>query len=225
VPGISYDGGYQEYMVAPVEAVVAMPESLSATEAAPLLCAGATTFDALRDSGALPGDLVAVLGVGGLGHLGIQFARKLGYSVAAIGRGSEDASVARELGASAYIDSKATNAAAELQKLGGAQAILATAPNAKAMADLLAGLAPNGKLLVIGASTEPMSVSPFQLIPGSLSLKGCYAATAAGEEDTLRFAELSGVRPMIETYPLDKAAEGYARMRSGQARFRVVLTM
>jgi D-arabinose 1-dehydrogenase-like Zn-dependent alcohol dehydrogenase len=212
-------------MVAPVEAVVAMPESLSATEAAPLLCAGATTFDGLRNSGALPGDLVAVLGVGGLGHLGIQFASKLGYSVAAIGRGSEDASVARQLGASAYIDSKATNAAAELQKLGGAQAILATAPNAKAMADLLAGLAPNGKLLVIGASTESMAVSPFQLIPGSLSMKGCYAATAAGEEDTLRFAELSGVRPMIETYPLDKAADGYARMRSGQARFRVVLTM
>ena len=225
VPGINYDGGYQEYMVAPVEAVVAMPESFSATEAAPLLCAGATTFDALRNSGALPGDLVGVLGVGGLGHLGIQFASKLGYSVAAIGRGSEDASVARQLGASAYIDSKATNAAAELQKLGGAQAILATAPNAKAMADLLAGLAPNGKLLVIGASTEPMAVSPFQLIPGSLSMKGCYAATAAGEEDTLRFAELSGVRPMIETYPLDKAADGYARMRSGQARFRVVLTM
>ena len=173
VPGISYDGGYQEYMVAPVEAVVRNAGELSATEAAPLLCAGATTFDALRNSGALPGDLVAVLGVGGLGHLGIQFASKFGYSVAAIGRGSEDASVARELGASVYIDSKATNAAAELQKLGGAQAILATAPSAKAMADLLAGLAPNGKLLVIGASTEPMSVSPFQLIPGSLSMKGC----------------------------------------------------
>ena len=225
VPGINYDGGYEEYMVAPVEAVVAMPESLAATEAAPLLCAGATTFDALRNSGALPGDLVGVLGVGGLGHLGIQFARKLGYNVAAIGRGSEDASVARQLGASAYIDSKATNAAAELQKLGGAQAILATAPNAKAMADLVAGLAPNGTLLLIGATSEPLSVSPFQLIPGSLSMKGCYAATAAGEEDTLRFAELSGVRPMIETYPLAKAAEGYARMRSGQARFRVVLTM
>jgi D-arabinose 1-dehydrogenase-like Zn-dependent alcohol dehydrogenase len=225
VPGINYDGGYEEYMVAPVEAVVAMPESFSATEAAPLLCAGATTFDALRNSGALPGDLVGVLGVGGLGHLGIQFARKLGYNVAAIGRGSEDASVARQLGASAYIDSKATNAAAELQKLGGAQAILATAPNAKAMADLVAGLAPNGRLLLIGATSEPLSVSPFQLIPGSLSMKGCYAATAAGEEDTLRFAELSGVRPMIETYPLAKAAEGYARMRSGQARFRVVLTM
>jgi D-arabinose 1-dehydrogenase-like Zn-dependent alcohol dehydrogenase len=225
VPGINYDGGYQEYMVAPVEAVVAMPESLAATEAAPLLCAGATTFDALRNSGSLPGDLVGVLGVGGLGHLGIQFASKLGYNVAAIGRGSEDASVARQLGASAYIDSKATNAAAELQKLGGAQAILATAPNAKAMADLVPGLAPNGTLLLIGAASEPLSVSLFQLIPSSLSMKGCYAATAAGEEDTLRFAELSGVRPMIETYPLDKAADGYARMRSGQARFRVVLTM
>ena len=190
-----------------------------------MLCAGITTFDALRNSGALPGDLVAVLGIGGLGHLGIQFARKFGYSVAAIGRGSENASVAEKLGASVYIDSKATNAAAELQKLGGAQAILATAPNAKAMADLLAGLAPNGKLLVIGASTRTDRGLPVPAHSGRLSMKGCCAATPADEEDTLRFAELSGVRPMIETYPLEKAAEGYARMRSGQARFRVVLTM
>jgi D-arabinose 1-dehydrogenase-like Zn-dependent alcohol dehydrogenase len=225
VPGINYDGGYQEYMAAPVEAVVAIPDSLTSAEAAPLLCAGATTFDALRTSGAMPGDLVAVLGVGGLGHLGIQFASKFGYRVVAIGRGSEDASIAQKLGASAYLDSKTTNAAAELQKLGGAQVILATAPSAKAMSELVAGLRPNGKLLAIGATGEPLSVAPVQIIPTSLSLSGRYAATAAGEEDTVRFAELSGVRPMIETYPLAKAPEGYARMKSGQAKFRVVLTM
>ncbi len=225
VPGISYDGGYQEYMAAPVEAVVAIPDSLTSAEAAPLLCAGATTFDALRTSGAMPGDLVAVLGVGGLGHLGIQFASKFGYRVVAIGRGAENASIAQKLGASVYIDSGTKNAAAELQKLGGAQVILATAPSAKAMSELLAGLGPNGRLLVIGASSEPMPVAPFQIIPNSLSLAGRYAGTAAGEEDTVRFAELSGVRPMIETYPLAKAAEGYARMKSGQAKFRAVLTM
>jgi D-arabinose 1-dehydrogenase-like Zn-dependent alcohol dehydrogenase len=225
VPGISYDGGYQEYMVAPAEAVVAIPDGLESAEAAPLLCAGTTTFDALRTSGALPGELVAVLGVGGLGHLGIQFASKFGYRVAAVGRGSENASLARKLGANVYIDSKATNAADELQKLGGAQVILATAPSAKAMTDLLPGLGPNGRLLVIGATTDPMSISPFQIIPVSLSIKGRYAGTTAGEEDTVLFAELTGVRPMIETYPLEKAGEGYARMRSGHAVFRVVLTM
>jgi len=225
VPGISYDGGYQEYMVAPAEAVVPIPDTLGSTEAAPLLCAGATTFDALRSSGAVPGDLVAVLGVGGLGHLGIQFASKFGYRVAAIGRGPENASVARQLGANVYIDSKATNAAAELQKLGGAQIILATAPSSKAMTELVPGLGPNGRLLVIGATSEPLSIAPVQIIPGSLTIKGRYAGTAAGEEDTLLFAELSGVRPMIETYPLEKAGDGYARMKSGHARFRVVLTM
>jgi len=225
VPGISYDGGYQEYMVAPAEAVVPIPDTLGSTEAAPLLCAGATTFDALRSSGAVPGDLVAVLGVGGLGHLGIQFASKFGYRVAAIGRGPENASVARQLGANVYIDSKATNAADELQKLGGAQIILATAPSSKAMTELVPGLGPNGRLLVIGATSEPLSIAPVQIIPGSLTIKGRYAGTAAGEEDTLLFAELSGVRPMIETYPLEKAGDGYARMKSGHARFRVVLTM
>ena len=225
VSGISYDGGYQEYMVAPAEAVVPIPDSLTSAEAAPLLCAGATTFDALRTSGAMPGDLVAVLGVGGLGHLGIQFASKFGYRVVAIGRGTENASIAQKLGANVYLDSGTKNAAAELQKLGGAQVILATAPSAKAMTELVAGLGPNGRLLVIGASSEPISVTPFQIIPSSLSVTGRYAGTAAGEEDTVRFAELSGVRPMIETYPLEKAAEGYARMKSGQARFRVVLTM
>jgi len=225
IPGISYDGGYQQYMVAPVEALVAMPDSLSAVEAAPLLCAGITTFNALRHSGALPGDLVAVQGVGGLGHLGIQFASKFGYKVAAIGRGPENAALAKKLGASVYIDSKATNAAEQLQKLGGAQVILATAPNSKAMSALIDGLGPNGKLMVIGAAFDPIEVTPIQLIMGNRTIQGWAAGIPTDSEDTLRFAELTGVRPMIETYPLEKAGEAYARMMSGNAQFRVVLTM
>jgi D-arabinose 1-dehydrogenase-like Zn-dependent alcohol dehydrogenase len=225
VPGISYDGGYEQYMVAPVEALVAMPESLGAAEAAPLLCAGITTYNALRHSGALPGDLVAVQGIGGLGHLGIQFANKFGYRVAAIGRGPENAALAKKLGASVYIESKSTNAAEALQKLGGAQVILATAPSSKAMSELFDGLAPNGKLMVIGVAFDPLEVTPVQLVTGSRSIQGWASGTTADEEDTLRFAELTGVRPMIETYPLEKAAEGYARMMSGNAQFRVVLTM
>src|ERR1044071_5007422 len=172
IPGISYDGGYQQYMVAPVEALAAIPESLSDTEAAPLLCAGITTYNALRHSGAFPGDLVAVQGIGGLGHLGIQFANKSGYKVAAIGRGSENAALARKLGATVYIDSKATNAAAELQKLGGAKVILATAPSSKAMSELIDGLGPNGKLIVIGAGPDPIEVTPVQLIFGSRNIQG-----------------------------------------------------
>jgi D-arabinose 1-dehydrogenase-like Zn-dependent alcohol dehydrogenase len=225
IPGISYDGGYQQYMVAPVEALVAIPESLSDVEAAPLLCAGITTFNALRHSGALPGDLVAVQGIGGLGHLGIQFASKFGYKVAAIGRGAENGALATKLGASVYIDSKATNAAEELQKLGGAQVILATAPNSKAMSELIDGLGPNGKLMVIGAAFDPIEVTPVQLISGSRTIQGWAAGTPTDSEDTLRFAELTGVRPMIETYPLEQAADAYARMMSGKAQFRVVLTM
>jgi D-arabinose 1-dehydrogenase-like Zn-dependent alcohol dehydrogenase len=225
IPGITYDGGYQEYMLAPVEALVPIPESLSDVEAAPLLCAGITTYNALRHSGAYPGDLVAVQGIGGLGHLGIQFANKFGYKVAAIGQGSENAALAKKLGANVYIDSKATNAAEELQKLGGAQVILATAPSSKAMSALVDGLGPNGKLVVIGATTDPIEVTPVQLITGSRTIQGWAAGTAADSEDTLNFAELSGVRAMIETYPLEKAAEAYARMMSGNAQFRVVLTM
>src|ERR1700731_4288492 len=225
IPGISYDGGYQQYMVAPVEALAAIPESLSDVEAAPLLCAGITTFNALRHSGAFPGDLVAVLGIGGLGHLGIQFANKFGYKVAAIGRGSENAALAKKLGATLYIDSKSTNAAEALQKLGGAQVILATAPSSKAMSELFDGLGPNGKLMVIGATFDPIEVTPIQLISGSRTIQGWAAGTPADSEDTLRFAELTGVRPMIETYPLEQAAEAYARMMSGKAQFRVVLTM
>jgi D-arabinose 1-dehydrogenase-like Zn-dependent alcohol dehydrogenase len=225
IPGISYDGGYQQYMVAPVEALAAIPESLSDVEAAPLLCAGITTYNALRHSGALPGDLVAVQGIGGLGHLAIQFANKFGHNVAAIGRGSENAVLAKQLGASVYIDSKSTNAAEALQKLGGAQVILATAPSSKAMSELIDGLAPNGKLMVIGATFDPIEVTPIQLISGSRTIQGWAAGTPADSEDTLHFAELSGVRPMIETYPLDKAAEAYTRMMSGNAQFHVVLTM
>ena len=225
IAGISYDGGYQEYMVAPVEALAAIPESLNDAEAAPLLCAGVTTFNALRRSGALPSDLVAVQGIGGLGHLGIQFASKFGYKVAAIGRGSENAALAKKLGASVYIDSKTTNAAEELQKLGGARVILATAPSSKAMSELIDGLGPNGKLLVIGADFEPIEVTPIQLITGSRTIQGWASGTPTDSEDTLRFAELTGVRPMIETYPLEKAGEAYARMMSGDAQFRVVLTM
>jgi D-arabinose 1-dehydrogenase-like Zn-dependent alcohol dehydrogenase len=225
VPGISYDGGYQQYMVAPVEALAAIPESLAAAEAAPLLCAGLTTFNSLRHSGALPGDLVAVQGIGGLGHLGIQYAKKFGYKVAAIGRDAENAALAMKLGANVYIDSNATSPAEELQKLGGAQVILATAPSSKAMSKLIDGLAPNGKLIVIGATVDPIEVTPIQLITGSRAIQGWSTGTPADSEDTLRFSELTGVRPMIETYPLEKAGEAYARMMSGNAKFRVVLTM
>jgi D-arabinose 1-dehydrogenase-like Zn-dependent alcohol dehydrogenase len=225
VTGISYDGGYQQYMVAPVEALVAIPDGLSDTEAAPLLDAGITTFAALRRSGALPGDLVAVQGIGGLGHLGIQFANKFGYRVAAVGRGPENAALAKKLGAHVYIDSTAVNAAEALQEMGGARVILATAPNSKAMASLVDGLGPNGELMVVGATFDPMEITPIQLISGSRTIQGWAAGTPADTEDTLRFAALTGVRPMIETYPLEKAAEAYERMLSGKAEFRVVLTM
>ena len=225
IAGISYDGGYQQYMVAPVEALTPIPESLSDTEAGPLLCAGITTYNALRHSGAMPGDLVAVQGIGGLGHLGVQFASKFGYKVAAIGRGPENEALAKKLGANVYIDSKTANAAEALLKMGGAKVILATAPSSKAMSELFNGLGPNGKLLVIGAAFEPIEVSPVQLINGSRAIQGWASGTPADAEDTLRFCELSGVRAMIETYPLEKAGEAYARMMSGNAQFRVVLTM
>ena len=224
-PGISYDGGYQEFMLAPAEALVPIPDSLSDVDAAPLLCAGITTYNALRHARALPGDLVAIQGIGGLGHLGIQFANKSGFSVAAVGRGAQNEPLAKKLGADLYIDSKAQNAAEELQKLGGAQVILATAPDSKAMSELVGGLGPNGRLLVICAAFDPIEVAPVQLIVGSKLVKGWAAGTPADAEDTLRFAELRGVRAMIETYPLERAAEAYSCMMSGKAEFRVVLTM
>jgi D-arabinose 1-dehydrogenase-like Zn-dependent alcohol dehydrogenase len=225
VPGISYDGGYAQYMIAPTEALVSMPDGLTDVEAAPLLCAGITTYNALRHSGAMPGDLVAVLGVGGLGHLGIQFASKFGYKVVAIGRGSENAAIAKKLGANVYIDSGATPAAKALQELGGAQVVLATAPSSKAMSELIDGLGINGRLVVIGVSSDPIEVTPLQLIVGTRTIEGWVAGTPADSEATLRFSELTGVRPMIETYPLEKAAAAYARMLTGEAQFRVVLTM
>jgi D-arabinose 1-dehydrogenase-like Zn-dependent alcohol dehydrogenase len=225
ISGISYDGGYQQYMVAPESALTAMPEGLTDVEAAPLLCAGITTYNSLRHSGAMPGDLVAVLGIGGLGHLGIQFANKFGYKVVAVGRGSDSAALAKKLGASAYIDNKETNPADALQKMGGAKVILATAPSSKSMSEVIDGLGPNGKLVVVGATFDPIEVTPAQLIIGNKSIQGWATGTPADAEDTLNFSVLTGVRPMIETYPLEKAGEAYARMMSGHAQFRVVLTM
>ena len=225
VPGISYDGGYEQYMVAPMDVLVAIPDSLSDAEAAPLLCAGITTFDALRRASAIPGDLVAVQGIGGLGHLAIQYANKLGYNVAAIGRGSATATLAKTLGASVYIDTESTDAARALQKMGGAQVILATVPSGKAMSELVDGLAPNGQLIAIGVAPDAIAVAPLQLIVGNKRIQGYASGTPSDTDDTLRFSDLTCVRPMIETYPLEKAGEAYARMMSGQVRFRAVLTM
>jgi len=225
ITGISYDGGYAEYMIAPVEALARMPDGISPEDAAPLLCAGITTFNALRHSGAMPGDLVAIHGIGGLGHLGIQFARKFGFNVVAIGRGVENAELAAKLGANRYLDSKTVNAAEELTKMGGARVILTTAPNAKSMSALINGLGANGSMVVVGATLDPIEVSPIQLIQGRKSIQGWASGTPTDSEDTLRFAALSGVRPMIEKYPLSRVNEAYDRMMSGKAEFRVVLSM
>jgi D-arabinose 1-dehydrogenase-like Zn-dependent alcohol dehydrogenase len=225
ITGVHSDGGYAEYMLAPWEAVAAMPDALDPAEAGPLLCAGITTFNSLRHSGAQPGDLVGVLGIGGLGHLGIQFANKFGYQVAAVSRGKDSETLARKLGAHVYIDSAASDAATELKKLGGAKVILCTAPSAQAMTALIGGLGPNGKLLVVGASNDPIEAVPNDMLFGSLGIQNWPSGTPADSEDTLRFAAYTGVRPMIEKYPLEKVNEGYARMTSGKAQFRVVLTM
>jgi D-arabinose 1-dehydrogenase-like Zn-dependent alcohol dehydrogenase len=224
IPGISYDGGYAEYMVAPFEALAAVPEELSSTDAAPLLCAGITTFNALRHSGAGPGDLVAVLGLGGLGHLGVQYAAKMGYRTVAIGRGEDKADFAKQLGAERYIDSKVSDVAAELTALGGARVVLATANDAKAMAATVGGLGVDGKLLVLGVPMEPLQISAVMLITPRRSIAGWPSGTSADSEDTLKFSVAEEVRPMIETYPLARASEAYARMMSGKARFRVVMT-
>lgn len=225
INGVTRDGGYGQYMIARHEAVARMPESLHAAEAGPLLCAGITTFNALRNSGAGPGDLVAVQGIGGLGHLGIQYAAKFGCRAVGIGRGPENGTLAKKLGAVAYIDSKSANAAEELQKLGGAKVIMATAPSAKAMSELLDGLKPGGELLTIGVSGEPLEISLAPLIMGKRRVQGWPSGTAMDSEDTLRFSEMTGVRPMIEKYPLAKVNDAYERMMSGKAEFRVVLTM
>ena len=224
IPGFSYDGGYAEAMIAPYDALAAIPEDLSAVDAAPLLCAGVTTYNGLRRSGAATGDLVAVLGIGGLGHLGVQFAARMGFRVAAIGRGQDKAEMARKLGAHHYIDSGTEKPAEALQALGGASVVLATVPKGPAMSELIDGLAPRGKLIVIGVSAEPIEVTPLQLIGASRSIAGHASGTSQDSEDTMRFAMLSGTRPMIETLPLERGAEGYERMITGKARFRVVLT-
>ncbi len=225
ITGITRDGGYEQYMIARHEAVALLPAELGFADAGPLMCAGITTFNALRNSGARLGDLVGAQGIGGLGHLGIQFAAKAGYRVAAIGRGSENGELAKKLGAAVYIDTKASNGAGELQKLGGAKVILCTAPNSKAMSELADGLEAGGKLLVVGATPEPLEISPLQLIMARRNVQGWPSGTAMDSEDTLRFSAQSGVRAMIEKFPLAKAKEAYERMMSGHAQFRVVLTM
>lgn len=224
VTGITYDGGYGDYMLAHSSALALLPEGLSAVEAGPLVCAGVTTFNSLRGSGARPGEVVAVLGLGGLGHLGVQFAAKMGFKTVAIARGSDKGPLARQLGAHLYIDSQAQDAAAELVKLGGAKVILATVTNAQAMASVIGGLGINGKLLVLGAPHEPLAMSAMPLIGGRRSVAGWYSGTSIDSEDTLAFSTLTGVRAMTEIYPLERAAEAYERMMSGGARFRVVLT-
>jgi D-arabinose 1-dehydrogenase-like Zn-dependent alcohol dehydrogenase len=225
VTGIDFDGGYAEYMIAPAEAVAAIPDELPAEEAGPFMCAGVTVFNALRNSGARSGDVVAVQGIGGLGHLGVQYARRMGFETVALGRGKDKEPLAKKLGAHHYIDSDVVDPVAELQKLGGARVILATAPSAKAISEVVGGLGVNGNLLVPAAPSEPLSISVMPLIMGRRSVSGCYSGTARDSQDTLEFSALTGVHPMIEKFPLNRAAEAYEQMRSGKVRFRVVLTM
>ncbi|MFA4903892.1 MAG: alcohol dehydrogenase [Desulfobaccales bacterium] len=224
VPGVSYDGGYADYMVAPAGALALIPSELTPVEAGPLMCAGITTFNALRHSGARPGDVVAVLGIGGLGHLGVQFAAKMGFKTIAIARGQDKEPLARQLGAWRYIDSQSQDVAAELGKLGGAKVILATVTSSKAMAATVGGLGVNGKLLILGASSDPLEVSPLALLMRRQSIAGWFSGTSIDSQDTMAFSVLTGVRSMSEVYPLERAAEAYERMMSGKARFRVVLT-
>jgi D-arabinose 1-dehydrogenase-like Zn-dependent alcohol dehydrogenase len=222
--GISFDGGYAEYMIAPAIGVALLAEGLNAVESAPLLCAGITTFNALRNCGARSGDVVAILGVGGLGHLGVQYAAKMGFQTVAIARGKDKEPLAKQLGATTYIDTQSQDPVAELQKLGGAQAILATATSGDAMSAVQGGLAPNGSLLVIGAVPQ-LEISSMQLLMRKQSIKGWYSGTSIDSQDTVAFSARNGVRSMNEVYPLEKAPEAYERMISGKARFRVVLTM
>src|SRR4030095_16457399 len=225
VTGIDFDGGYATPVVVPAAAVAAIPDDMPAEEAGPFMCAGVTVFNALRNSGARAGEVVAVHGIGGLGHLGVQYARRMGFNTVAIKRGNEKEELARQLGAHHYIDATTADVAEELQKLGGATVILATAPNAQAISGLVDGLAPSGKLLVPAAPSEPLSINVFSLIMKRSSVAGWYSGTAKDSQDTLEFSALSGVHPMIEKYPLDKVAEAYEQMHSGRVRFRVVLTL
>lgn len=224
IPGISYDGGYAEYMVAPANVLAPIPDALSFEEAAPLLCAGVTTFNALRNSAARAGDLVAVYGIGGLGHLGVQYARAMGFETAAIARGRDKEPLARRLGAHEYIDSASEDIAARLQELGGAKVVLVTITSGAAMGAAIGGLGPDGTLLAVGASAEPIPVASAALIGKRRAIRGWPSGTGADSADTMRFSVLSGVRPMIETLPLDRAQEAYDKMMSGAARFRMVLT-
>jgi D-arabinose 1-dehydrogenase-like Zn-dependent alcohol dehydrogenase len=223
IPGVTYDGGYAEYVVAPAEALAAVPDSLKSADAAPLLCAGITTFNALRNSGAKPPDTVAILGMGGLGHLGVQFAAKMGFNAVAIARGADKARFAHDLGARHYIDSMSTDVAAALQKLGGARVILATVTDADAMSTALGGLGYKGEFVIVGVPSRPIQTAVPALIMQRQSIHGWPSGTSIDSEDTLRFSEIAGVLPLIEKYPLDRAAEAYDRMMSGKARFRVVL--
>ena len=224
VTGITYDGGYADYMVAHSSALALLPAELTSVEAGPLVCAGVTTFNSLRQSGARPGEVVAILGLGGLGHLGVQFAVKMGFKTISIARGSDKEPLAKQLGAHHYIDSRAQDMAAELVKMGGAKVILATVTNSEAMSAALGGLGVNGKLLVLGAPHEPLAVSAGLLIGGRRTVAGWYSGTSIDSQDTLDFSVLAGVRAMTETFPLERAVEAYERMMSGKARFRVVLT-
>jgi D-arabinose 1-dehydrogenase-like Zn-dependent alcohol dehydrogenase len=225
ITGIDFDGGYAEYMIAPAAALAAIPDELPAEEAGPFMCAGVTVYNALRNSGARGGDVVAIHGIGGLGHLGVQYARQMGFETVAVGRGKDKESLAKKLGAHHYIDSDAGDAVAQLQKLGGARVILATAPNAKAISALIEGLAPSGKMVIPAAPAEPLGVNVHSLIGGRRSIAGWYSGTAKDSQDILEFSALSGVHPMIEKYPLSRAAEAYEQMHSGKVRFRVVLMM
>ena len=223
VPGITYDGGYAEFVSVPIEALARVPADLASEEAGPLMCAGVTTFNALRHSGAGPGDLVAVQGIGGLGHLGVQFASKFGFNTVAIGRGADKKSLATTLGAHTYLDAASEDVAKTLQAMGGARVILATAPDGKAMGSLIDGLGVDGRLVIVGASTDPFGVTSVQLLGARKSIAGWPSGTSADSEDTLKFAAANGVRPMIETFPLERASDGYERMMSGKVRFRSVL--
>jgi D-arabinose 1-dehydrogenase-like Zn-dependent alcohol dehydrogenase len=225
VTGIDFDGGYAEYVIAPAEALALIPADIPAEEAGPFMCAGVTVFNALRNAGARPGDVVAVQGIGGLGHLGVQYARKMGFQTIALGRGKDKEPLAKKLGAHHYLDSDVADPVKELQKLGGARVILATAPSAKAISSVVGGLRVNGNLLIPAAANDPLSIGVLPLIMGRRSISGCYSGTAKDSQDTLEFSALSDVHPMIEKFPLSRAAEAYERMHSGKVRFRVVLTM
>lgn len=225
VTGIDFDGGYAEYMIVGAEAVAAIPDDLPSEEVGPFMCAGVTVHNALRNSGARGGDLVAVHGIGGLGHLAVQYARQMGFRTVAIGRGKDKEPLARKLGAHHYIDTDVGDGAAQLQKLGGARVILATAPSGKAISALVDGLGPSGKLVVPAAPPDPLTVNMFSMIAGRRSIDGAYSGTARDSQDTLEFSALTGVHPLIEKYPLGRVAEAYEQMHSGKVRFRVVLTM